>query len=128
MSLRHILIPILFSLSLTGVAQDTVPEVLVLPPGYDHYYCQLRSGMMVREVLEESRRRFPIGSALDREALGPCAKECNGPISMDPTLRTNGYTEYCLFSGTNGIIGQMVVLMVDAEQRVADLHIMNWGR
>ena len=127
MSLRQSLFPFFLLLALTGTAQDTVPEVVALPPGYDHYYCQVRNGMMVQEVLKESKKRFPIGQALDSAALGPCVQECNGPNSIDPTLRENAFTEYCLFSGSNGIIGQMIVLFVDRRQRVVDVRVIGWG-
>ena len=128
MTLRPILLPLLLNmLALTSAAQDTLPDMIVLPPVHDHYYCYVRDGMAVQEVLAESRRRFPIGQPLDSAALGPCVQECNGIISMDPALRENAYTEYCLFSGTNGIIGQMIVLFVDRRQRVADLRVIGWG-
>jgi hypothetical protein len=124
---RIILLATLCTLAAYTPAQEA-PAVVEFDPEYAHYYCQVRSGMLVQEVLKESKKRFPIGTVVDSTDLGPCVRECVGPVAMDPALRENGLREYCLFSGSNGILGQMIVLFVDDRRRVADLRVIAWGR
>lgn len=113
-------------------AQEAVRGEMVRLDTLDHgayaYYCTVRSGFAVAEVMRESRKRFPIDSYVDRSTIGPCIPACHDLAMMDPALRTNDLTEYCLFAGTNGIIGQTIVLFLDHKDRVADLRILGSGR
>jgi hypothetical protein len=132
--LHFVILATLLALGTTNglYAQEPVRGELVRLDTVDHgayaYYCTVRSGFAVGEVMRESRKRFPIGSYVDRSTLGPCIPACNCLVLMDPALRTNDLTEYCLFAGTNGIIGQTIVLFLDHKDRVADLRIIAWGR
>ena len=92
------------------------------------YFCVVRRGLLYREVLEEAKRLFPEGLRVDRSEFPPCIRECRHLVATDPDYQQNDLTEYCLFSGSNGIIGQMVVLLVDADDRVARVEVKGWGR
>ena len=89
-------------------------------------YCKIKNSLDYMEVWKKAKRLFKVGKKIQTPNFEFYFKECHGPLTS--SLSGNSLIEYCIFGGSNGIIGQEIVLFINNENEIVKLEIIGWGR
>lgn len=89
-------------------------------------YTQTLEVNEAHKALKKAKRLFRKGRFVDTTLLQSFHTACSPLVQM--SLKEEELTGYCLFNGTNFIVGQTVVLYLDERQKVRLIEIRSFGR
>jgi hypothetical protein len=104
-----------------GESKEVVDTTSINAFRTDH---QWMSSLSYQEVQEAAQSLFKEGKRVDRDHL-----ERTFSLSIWSSGEDGeGISEFNLFNGSNGIIGQQVTLFLDENDVVIKVAIVGWGR